>query len=254
MYHPVEVANLSSNQVSKLLKGQAVRVKSGKGHVVHLSSEQLKKHHKSAMKGAGYTLTLDPYQMAQHAHLKGSGIMSHAKKALKKAGHFVKAHKEHFRPLASHLKNVGHQAIADATMYAAEQGIDPNLVSAYSSMAHEAIPMSHGGSLKSFSRGLSHFVKTPAMRAVRRTLKPLGQMALNDAMQLGEMGLNQGMNTALGSMTGMPVGMGLRKRVGRPRKAVHGFGVAKAPKKAPKSVGRPRGRPRRGGALYPAGY
>ena len=52
MYHPTEIAKLSRAQVLKLLKGHAVRVKSGKGHVVHLSTEQLKKHKKATLKGA----------------------------------------------------------------------------------------------------------------------------------------------------------------------------------------------------------
>ena len=59
MYHPTEIASLSNAQISKLLKGHGVRVKSGKGHVVHLTAQQLKKHHKATMKGAGHTLILD---------------------------------------------------------------------------------------------------------------------------------------------------------------------------------------------------
>ena len=50
MYHPTEIAQLSNAQISKLLKGHGVRVKSGKGHVVNLSSEQLKKHQTNSHK------------------------------------------------------------------------------------------------------------------------------------------------------------------------------------------------------------
>ena len=152
--------------------------------------------------------------------MHGEGIMKTVKKAVKHAGHFVKAHKEHFRPLASALKEHGHNAIADASMYALEQGVDPSLVSAYSNMGHEAL-LPTGGSLKSF-------VRSPGMRTVRRALKPLGQMALNDSLGLATQGLTQANSAA---QMGLASGMGFRSKVGMGHKGK-----------------------RHGGALISAGY
>lgn len=218
MYHPVEVAHLSESQISKLLKGQPIRVKSGKGHVLHLSSEQLKKHHKSAVKGSGHNLTLDPYQVGLHTHLKGRGIMSAAKKHLKHAGQFVKANKEHFRPLARELKSMGHQAIGQAHNYALEQGVNPELASYYSNLASQNVehPQQRGGSLKSFSK----FMNKPAVRDIRKALKPIGQAAFNTAEDMALQGIQM-------APMMLSTGMGLKRK---PRKH------------------------NRGGALMPAGY
>ena len=217
MYHKASIAKLSEPQIQKLLRGQSVRVKHGNGHEVNLSVEQYKKLHKAHAKGAGITLSLDPYQCDDHMYLHGQGIRS----AIKKVGHFVKQHKEHFRPLANSLKEHGHNAIADASMYALENGIDPNLVHSYGNMAHDAV----GGSLKSFMR-------SPGMRTVRRALKPLGQTLLNDTLGLANEGLAQGMTAAQGAMAS---GMGFC-----------GLGVHKK--------GRPKHHKRSGKGLYPAGY
>ena len=242
MYHPVEVEVLSNAQLSKLLKGHPVRVKSGKGHVIHLSTEQAKKHHKASLKGAGHNLTLDPYQMAHHAHLHGTGIMS----KLKKVGKMVK-----HNPL---LNSLAHQAISGASDFASSHGLDASMVS---DMAHDRLG---GGSLKSFTKGVRKFAKNPLVQQI-------GKMALNEAtgglssmaglglvshathggslksfsrgvrkiaknplvQQIGKMALNE----ATGGLSGMG---GFN---------IHGLGI----KKTKKRVGRPRG-----GALLAAGY
>ena len=230
MYHPVGIHQLSHSQIQKLLSGGRVRVKAGTHHKVHMVQEHAKKLHTANKKGAGIMLQLDPYARDMNSHLMGEGIKSiakQAKHAYHKAGQFVKSHKEAFRPLASHLKQQAHQSIADATMSALDHGVDPSLVSAYSSMAHQSVPV--GGSLKSFSRGLSHFVRTPAVRTVRKALRPLAQHAFNTALDVANAGIDTAGQQAMGSMAGMGIvpKSQLRKRVGRPRA---------------------------GGALFPAGY
>ena len=217
-YHPIGIEQLSHPQIQKLLSGGRIKVKHGSAHKFHLSSEQHKKLARAHAKGAGITLELDPYQMDAHQHLRGEGLMKHVKHAAHKIGHFVKGHKEQFRPLASALKEAGHQKIADASMYALEQGVDPSLVGAYGSMAHEGL---QGGSLKSF-------VRSPGMRVVRKALRPIGQMAFNDLKSLAEQGMAQGMSQASTGMAGM------------------GFYKAK---KAPVK----RGHKKKGSALFPAG-
>ena len=226
MYTPVEIAHLSESQISKLLSGNPVRVKSGNGHVVHLSTEQVKKHNRASIKGAGYNLTLDPYQMARHVPLRGSGVGSKAKQAFKKVGQFVKGNKQHFRPLANELKSMANQSIADASGYALEQGVNPELASYYSSLASSTMDTPyapHGGSLKSFSR----FMNKPAVRDIRRALKPVGQALFNTAEDMALQGIQMAPQM-LAMSSGMPVGMGLKKK-GRPRKggalqvAGHGY-------------------------------
>jgi len=70
MYQTAGIAPLSQTQVSKLLNHHSVRVKAGTHHKVGLSKEQMKKHQKAHMKGTGYNLTLDPYQVANMQYLR----------------------------------------------------------------------------------------------------------------------------------------------------------------------------------------
>ena len=224
MYHPTEIAQLSNAQISKLLKGHGVRVKSGKGHVVNLSSEQLKKHQRATMKGAGHTLILDPFQVQQHGRLMGSGVGSKIKKGVKHVGQFVKKNKEHFRPLANELKSMAKKEIEHASSRAIEEGLNPELAAYYSELASEKLNRPHGAGL---AKKFSKFVNKPAVRDIRRALKPLGQHLFNTAEQ---MAMDQ-IDSAPEMMSSMS-GMGMKKR-GRPKKVSGG---------------------RFGGALMPAGY
>ena len=73
MYHKASISPLSSTQISKLLNGHSVRVSHGDKHDVELSKEQFKKFSKAQKKGKGMTLTMDPFQIQNHQHLRGSG-------------------------------------------------------------------------------------------------------------------------------------------------------------------------------------
>jgi len=295
-YHPMGISQLSQAQMKKLLAGGRIRVKAGSAHSIQMVPEHAKKLASAAKKGAGITLQLDPYacdlnretegcgvgkkikagfkkvgqfvkgnkeafrplatslkqagrdaiadasmyaldqgidpalvsaysQLAQDTIPSGQGVGKKIKAGFKKVGQFVKGNKEAFRPLATSLKQAGRDAIADASMYALDQGIDPALVSAYSQLAQETIPS--GGSLKSFSKGLTKFVRSPAVKVVRKALRPLAQQAFNDLQQVAFAGMDMATQQALSGMSA-PTGMGAMSRVRR--------------------VGRA------GGALYPAGY
>jgi len=63
MYSKTNIGKLSKAQISKLLKGNRVRIKSGTGHEISLSKEQHKKLIRAHKKGMGYTLQFDPYQI-----------------------------------------------------------------------------------------------------------------------------------------------------------------------------------------------
>ena len=73
MYHPIGIQKLSQPQISKMLRGERVRVKHGAHHKLHVSEEQHKKIMKAHQKGCGVTIQMDPYQRQHHAHLKGHG-------------------------------------------------------------------------------------------------------------------------------------------------------------------------------------
>ena len=78
MYHPAKIGKLSHQQISKLLNGHRVRVKHGSAHTVHLSHEQHKRLSSASKKDAGIVLEFDPYQQAQHQHLRGESHLHHA--------------------------------------------------------------------------------------------------------------------------------------------------------------------------------
>ena len=80
MYHKASIAPLSSTQISKILNGHSVRVSHGNKHDVELSKEQFKKFSKAHMKGKGMTLTMDPFQIQNHQHLRGSGNLKRTAK------------------------------------------------------------------------------------------------------------------------------------------------------------------------------
>ena len=73
MYHKASISPLSSTQISKILNGHSVRVSPGNSHDIELSKEQFKKFSKAHKNGKAMTLTMDPYQIQNHQHLRGSG-------------------------------------------------------------------------------------------------------------------------------------------------------------------------------------
>lgn len=221
MYQPVGIQQLSNAQIKKLLSGGRVRVRSGLDHQVQLVQEHAKKLASASKKGAGIMLQLDPYARQYNSHLEGCGIGSQIKKVYKKAGKFVKGNKEAFRPLATHLKEQAHQNIADATMSALDDyNLNPTLVNAYAQLAHQSVPQ--GGSLKSFNKGLTKFVRSPGVKVVRKALRPIGDQLMSSANLIADQAIQQGTDQAMMGLSGM-------------------------------GVRRPRGRPRAGGALFPAG-
>ena len=73
MYHKASISPLSSTQISKILNGHSVRVSPGSKHDIELSKEQFKKFAKAQKNGKAMTLTMDPFQIQNHQHLRGSG-------------------------------------------------------------------------------------------------------------------------------------------------------------------------------------
>ena len=80
MYHKASISPLSSTQISKILNGHSVRVSHGNKHDIELSKEQFKKFSNAQKKGKGMTLTMDPFQIQNHQHLRGSGNLKRTAK------------------------------------------------------------------------------------------------------------------------------------------------------------------------------
>lgn len=76
MYNSVKIQQPSQNQMTKLKKGQKVRLKLGNDMILNVSDEQSKKLHKASKKGAGVMVQLDPYQR----EYEGEGFISFMKK------------------------------------------------------------------------------------------------------------------------------------------------------------------------------
>jgi len=202
MYHPVGIESLSNSQIKKLLSGGRVRIRSGVDHQIGVVQEHAKKLASASKRGAGIMLQLDPYAQEYNSHLQGCGFGSQVKKAYKKVGQFVKGNKESFRPLASHLKQQAHQNIADASYSALnDYNMDPSLVNAYAQMAHQSVPQ--GGSLKSFNKGLTKFVRSPGMKVVRKALRPIGDQLMSSANLLADTAIQQGTDQAMAGLSGM---------------------------------------------------
>ena len=87
MYHPTSIAPLSQSQISKALKGLPVRISPGNQHDIELSTDQFKKFAKAHQKGKASTITMDPYQIQNHMHMLGSGVLK--KSARGNAGRLI---------------------------------------------------------------------------------------------------------------------------------------------------------------------
>jgi hypothetical protein len=64
MYDVAEFDPISAASIRKMMRGGAARVQHGTGMRLPLSKAQMKKHRSASMKGKGYNLQLDPYQIS----------------------------------------------------------------------------------------------------------------------------------------------------------------------------------------------
>jgi len=232
MYHEIGIGKLSPTQVSRLLNGHGVRVKHGSHHKIHASTEQHKKIMTAHRKGKAHTLTFDPYQIAQHQHLRG---------------HKSHGEGEGIHHIRRHVKHAVHKI-----HHGFGEGEGEGKVH---TLPHYPIhPM--GGST------YAHRVA----RRTRNTFKPLKELAhyaipatLGTLAGMAGSAYGGPVGGIAGKMAGayagdklshaLGVGEGVKRR-GRPRKThvVHhkSHGEGEGPKR--------RGRRSHGEALYPAGY
>jgi hypothetical protein len=185
MYHEIGIERLSPSQVSKLLNGHRVRVKHGNGHKIHASQEQHKKIVSAHHKGKAHTMQFDPYQIAQHQHLR-EGITGGSTYTQRLA-----------RRTRNTFKPVGH---------------------AIHKLAHQASPLIHqaGERIKHGFQALEPYARH-AGEQITHELMNAGRQGLSQAGRLGSEMISDYASQALGSAMGQGV-----KRRGRPRKHITG--------------------------------
>jgi hypothetical protein len=108
MYEKIGIEKLSPIQIKKLVQGQAVRIKLGDAHYIHLSQEQLKKLNKAFKHGKAVQIMFDPYQQEQH----GSGLFGDI-------ANFVKKHslQKIVNPVIRGVKQASHSGVSRASNF-----------------------------------------------------------------------------------------------------------------------------------------
>ena len=229
MYHSTSIAKLSENQLRKLLKGEAVRIKVGNHHNIHLSVFQLKKLHSAHKKGKATTITFDPYQVSQH----GSGIFGDIARKVYHAGkEFVKSHK-------GAIKHHAHKAVHKVSGYAHKKIDEIAGEGILSDIANVAAPIAG-----LFGLGVKkHITHLPIKTIGKKVRKPRKTGVKKGKGFFGNVGkaLLKSAVPIIANEIGHKISGGAIKRRGR----------KPGPKKGTKRTTTRRSR--KGGSLFPAG-
>jgi hypothetical protein len=197
MYHEIGIERLSPTQISKLLNGHRVRVKHGAGHKIHASQEQHKKIMSAHHKGKAHTLQFDPYQIAQHQHLRG-----------------------HFKSHGEGEGMMGGSTYAQRLARRTRNTFKP-VGQAFQRLAHEASPYVRqaGQKIKQGFQALEPYARQ-AGEQITHELMNAGRQGLQHAGQMGSQMISDFASQALAHPE-MALGQGVRRR-GRPRKHIRG--------------------------------
>jgi hypothetical protein len=227
MYHKIGIQRLSPAQLSKLLNGHRVRVKHGSGHEIHASAEQHKKIMAAHRKGKAHTLQFDPYQIAQHQHMRHGHRKSHGE------GEGMRMH-----PAVHHRMHHAHHGYGEGDgegfldmAGSVARAVAPMAID-YGANAAKRYISGHGDGLKRRGRPRKHTMarKTPKRHA------SMGEGRARRARRGHGEGLFGSVAHALAPVAIDYGAQALKNRLG------HGDGI------------RRRGRKSHGEALYPAGY
>lgn len=227
MYYSYKVAELSPNQLKKLMKGEKVKLRKGNAHTVHLTEPQIKKIETAYKKGMASVVQLDPHQATQH----GSGLMGDL-------GKFFKSKAYHLNPLIKAGKSSAHSAVQSASRYAHKKIGD---IKEYEKPQGAGVASDVFTGLAGLTSMLGGKVKPRIYK--RRIVKKqagkgmFGELAKAGIKAIAPLVVDKGAQFVKNKIAGA----GARK-VGRPK--------ATAKKSTVKRVGRPR----KGSALMPAGY
>jgi hypothetical protein len=223
MYFTYKVAELSPNQIRKLIKGEKVKLRKGNAHTVHLSEPQIKKIETAHKKGMASVIQLDPHQSSQH----GSGVFGDI-------GKFFKSKAYHLNPIVKAGKTVAHSAVKSASKYA--HGKIDN-VKEFERPSGEGIASDVLSGLAGLTSMLGGRVKPRVLKqrvAKKRAGKGfLANIAKAGVKALAPIVIDKGSEFVKSKIAGAGV-----RKAGRPKKTTA------------KRVGRPR----KGKALMPAGY
>jgi len=168
MYIPTALAKLSVAQISRLLNGHGVRVKHGDHHQVELSQEQTKKLHRAHAKGSATTLVLDPFQIAQHQHLRG-GSLSYDKFA----------NNPNVKRIASAATDRAVKAIAGSGLSYDKFANNPNVKRIASAATDRAVKAIAGSGLSYDKFANNPNVKRIASAATDRAVKGIAGSGVN---------------------------------------------------------------------------
>jgi len=210
MYHQHGIEKLSKPQVSKLLNGHRVRVKHGAHHTIHVSEEHSKRIHRSHKKGAAATIQLDPHAIGLNQHLRGGSAWTQLGR--------------------NTSNNLGVLSNAGTNYLVDKMGGDSSTPTAGAGMRRRGRPKKHslhlgelnemmhmhGGKVNRLKKyehwtgALGH-----SAQAIGKFVKPVAQPILHAATQRAVSEINPSYEQQLMNYA---MGMGVKKRRGRPRK------------------------------------
>lgn len=203
-YHKIHIAPLSPAQIGKMLRGAATTIKHGTHHAIHVSGEQLKKASKAFSMGKGVRITMDPYQIDAHHHLRGSGIMSSLKKAAGKVKSFYDSNKAALQPILHQVGQAGiKKAVLAASPLAAKYGLDSQLASAASAADEKLLGMGLARRRRPAKKSLPGPKRGGSLKSVFKKAASIGKAALKNPVVRGF--VTKGMDAAA-MYAGLPPG------------------------------------------------
>jgi hypothetical protein len=226
MYEEIGIDKLSDSQRKNLIKGKAIRVKSGNSHYIYLTREQLKNVNKAFKHGKAVTIKFDKEQVEKH----GSGLFGDIAK-------FVKKHslQKLVNPVIRGVKQASHSGVSRASNFLHSKIDKLKPIEGEGILSDILGAVSQGTSMFGLGVARKKMDKVSKPRAVKpkavkpKAVKPKGvkrgkgfltnlvkSIASSDtAKNIIKDVVNKGVDVGIKSLTGGQV-----KRRGRPRKIV----------------------------------
>jgi|LakMenEpi03Aug12_release.lakeMendotaPanAssembly.Ray.scaffolds.fasta_scaffold67733_3 hypothetical protein len=281
MYENIGIHSLSPAQISKMLRGEGVRIRKGTEHSLALSKEQSKKLNKAHLKDAGYTIHLDPYQQDMHKSMRGEGVVKKVAKIALGLGAAALGHQ-----LASQIGNQqqirqqkqdisqgrGYKGITDANPFSHDlQGLGlprhrgrPRKI--YSTTKGEGVlkDLKNIGKKIAGNKTIKSIAQNKTVKSIAKVAENAGKELYSDMISGGPAVASHLIHTGIpifagaaggvagGLMTENPLGAALGGAAGQYAGTAvadyighkTGYGMKKIVRRKPK----------KGGALLPAGY
>lgn len=225
MYEEIGIDKLSDSQRKNLIKGKAIRVKSGNSHYIYLTREQLKNVNKAFKHGKAVTIKFDKEQVEKH----GAGLFGDIAK-------FVKKHslQKLVNPVIRGVKQASHSGVSRASNFLHSKIDKLKPIEGEGILSDILGAVSQGTNMLGLGVARKKMDKVSKPRAVKKpkVVKPKGvkgvkrgkgfltnlvkSIASSDtAKNIIKDVVNKGVDVGIKSLTGGQV-----KRRGRPRKIV----------------------------------